>query len=263
MRQFGVFTALALSGMTASCAERMAHPAVIPMPPPPKAASQPMSHNGEAGRQDETLAEDASKRSAIRSHQVTPSASVTPEPSLEPRAPLPQISQQKETPISREPPAAVALSPPLKPAEPNFPIAALMPPPQQPAEPTFPSVPPTVELPSPPQSALPTLPEVPMEAVMPAPPEPAEPSFPVATLLPAPPEPAGPVLSSQNEVAAESPILIPFPDLSAPLSLHPRFEWEDVTGSLDFPLAEAFEIRPERQIPSLIRNPFPLASDTP
>jgi hypothetical protein len=32
MRKLGVFTALALSGMTAACAERLASPAMIPEP---------------------------------------------------------------------------------------------------------------------------------------------------------------------------------------------------------------------------------------
>ena len=103
-----------------------------------------------------------------------------------------------------------------------------------------------------------------MPATAGPPPEPAEPSFPVATLIPPPPEPAEPVLPSQEEVAAESPILIPFPELPASLSLHPRFDWEEVTGSFEIPrspLAEAFGIRPERQIPSLIRNPWPLSMD--
>jgi hypothetical protein len=267
MRKLGVFTALALSGMTVSCAERMVHPAVIPQPTPPKAASKPRPHDVEARRQAETLAEDARMRSVIRTPPVTASASVKPEPSPEPQAPLPQVSQQpKEAPISREPPAAVALPPPPEPAEPNFPVIALMPPPPEPAEPTFPSLQPNVELPLPPEPALPTLPEVLIEAAMPAPPDPAEPSFPVATLMPPLPEPAEPSLPQywQEQIATESPIPIPFPDLASYLSLHPRFDWVDTVGAIEVPrspLSEVPETNPEEQIPSLIQNPWPLSMD--
>jgi hypothetical protein len=103
-----------------------------------------------------------------------------------------------------------------------------------------------------------------IEAAMPAPPEPTEPRFPVAALMPPPPEPAEPSLPSQEEIVAESPISISYPDLPASLSLHPRFDWEEVTGSFEIPrspLAGAFEIRLERQTPSLIRNPWPLPVD--
>ena len=96
MHKFGVFTALTLSWITASCAERIVHPAVIPQPTPPKAAPKPWPNNVEARHRAETIAEKAGKRSAIHSRQVTPSASVKPEPSPEPQAPLPQVSQQPE-----------------------------------------------------------------------------------------------------------------------------------------------------------------------
>ena|SRR5918993_263604 len=135
--------------------------------------------------------------------------------------------------------------------------------PPEPAEPTFPSVSPIVELPSLPEPAAPILPEVPIEAGLPPPPEPAEPSFHVATLMPRPPEPAVPFLSSQEEVAAESPISIPFPDLASYLSLRPRFDWVDTVGAIEVPhspRSETLETNPE-QIPSLIRNPWPLATD--
>jgi hypothetical protein len=263
MHKFGVFTALTVSWITASCAERMVHPAVIPQPTPLKAAPKPSPNNVEARHRAETIANDARMRSAIRSRQVTPTASLKPELSPEPHAPPPQVSQQpKQTPISREPPATVGLPPP-EPAEPNFPVAALMPSPPEPAEPTFPSVSPIVELPSLPEPAAPILPEVPIEAGLPPPPEPAEPSFHVATLMPRPPEPAVPFLSSQEEVAAESPISIPFPDLASYLSLRPRFDWVDTVGAIEVPhspRSETLETNPE-QIPSLIRNPWPLATD--
>ncbi len=266
MHKFGVFTALTLSWITASCAERMVHPAAIPQPPPLKTAPKPSPNYVEARHRSETIANDARTRSAIRSRQVTLSASVKPEPSPGPQAPLPHVSQQpKQTPISREPPATVVFPPP-EPAEPNFPVAALMPPPPEPAEPTFPSISPIVEPPPPPKPAAPILPEVPIETALPPPPEPAEPSFPVATLMPPPPEPAEPFLPSQEEVAAESPISIPFPDLASYLSLRPRFDWVDTVGAIEIPQSprsEALETNLEEQVPSLIRNPWPLATDAP
>jgi hypothetical protein len=267
MHKFGVFAALTLSWITASCAERMVNPAVIPHSTPPKAASKPRPHNVEARRQAETRAEDAKKRSTIRSRQVTPSASVKSEPSPEPEALLPQVSQRpRETPIWRETPAVVALPPPPEPAEPNFPVAVLMPPPSEPAEPTLPSTSPAIELSSAREPPTPTLPEVAVEAAMPPPPDPAEPSFPVATLMPPPPEPAEPSLPPppEEQIAAESPIPILFPDLPSYVSLRPRFEWVDTVGAIDLPqnpLSEAFEASPKERTPSLIRNPWPLPVD--
>jgi hypothetical protein len=265
MHKFGVFAALTLSWITASCAERMVHPAVIPQPTQPKAASKPWPHDVEARHRSETLAEETGKRSAIRSRQVTPSASVKPEQSSTPETPLPKVSHQpNEPPTSREPPVAVALPPPPEPAEPNFPITALMPPPPEPAEPTFPSTPPAIELSSPPEPPTSFLPEVTAEAAMPPPPEPAEPSFPVATLMPPLPVPAEPSLPSQEEVIIESSIAIPFPDLASNLSLRPQFEWVDTVGSIEVPrspLSDAREASPEEGIPSLIRNPWPVPMD--
>src|SRR5687768_4441979 len=125
MRKFGVLTALTLSWITASCAESIVHPAVIPQPTPPKAASKPIPSNVEVRRKAEPIAENTGKLSAIPSRQVTPNASVRPKPSRGPQALLPQVSQQpKEPPIWREPPAVVALPPPPKSAEPSFPVAA-------------------------------------------------------------------------------------------------------------------------------------------
>jgi hypothetical protein len=262
MRQFGVFTALTLSWITASCAERMVHPAVMPEPPAPKAASKPRPANVEARHRAETLAENTRKHSAIRSRPVTPGASAKPMPPPESQAPLPQVSQQpEETSISPNLPVAVALPPPREPAEPNFPVAALMPPPPEPAEPTFPSDTPIVELPPPLEPAVPVLPEVPIEAVLPPPPEPAEPNFPFAALMPPPPEPAEPSLPSQEEVIIEGSNPIPFPDLASNLSLRPQFEWVGTVGSIEVPrspLSDAREASPEEGIPSLIRNPWPL-----
>jgi hypothetical protein len=254
MRKLGVFAALALSGLMVSCAERMVNPAIIPKPPPPKAAPKPRPNNVEAGRQAEKITEDAKRRSVIRPRPVRPSASVKPERRPETLAPLPQVSQQpEETSISPDPPTVAALPLPLEPAEPNLPVAALMPPPPEPAEPTFPS--------TSPEPAEPTLPDVSPEAAMPPPPEPAEPSFPVAALMPPPPEPAEPSLPSQEEIAAENPISISFPDLPSYLSLRPRFDWVDTVGTIEVPRSpqpEALEDSAERQVPSLIRNPWPL-----
>jgi len=84
---------------------------------------------------------------------------------------------------------------------------------------------------------------------MPAPPEPAEPSFPVAALMPALPEPSLPP-HSQEQIAAESSIPIPFPDLPSYLSLRPRFEWVDTVGAIELPhnpLSEALEASPEER----------------
>jgi hypothetical protein len=105
-----------------------------------------------------------------------------------------------------------------------------------------------------------------MEAAIPPPPEPAEPSFPVTALMPPPPEPAELSLPSQEQVIAESPITIPFPDLLATLSLQPRFDWVDVTGSFEIPrspLVETFETSPEERIPTLIHNPWPPPAEGP
>jgi hypothetical protein len=262
MRQFGVLTALTLTWITASCAERMMHPAIIPQPTPPKAASKPIPNSVEVRRWTETIAENIGKRSAIRAHQVTPSTSVKPEQPPESEAQPPQASEQlPESQTSPDPPMATVLPPPLETDESNFPFAALMPPPPEPAEPTFPSVSPIVELPPPLEAAVPVLPEVPIEAVLPPPPEPAEPSFPVVALIPPPSEPAEPTLPSQEDVIIESSIPIPFPDLASNLSLRPQFEWVDTVGSIEVPhspLSEAREASPEEGIPSLIQNPWPL-----
>jgi hypothetical protein len=264
MYKFGVFAALALSWITASCAERMVHPAVIPQPTSPKAASMPSPNNVEAKHRTETIAENTGKRSAIRARPVTPRASVKPEQPPESEVHSPQASEQPpEDQTSLNPPMATVL-PPLEPDESNFPFAALMPPPPELAEPTFPSVSPTVELLSPLEPAAPVLPEVPIEAALPPPPEPAEPSFPVATLMPPLPEPAEPSLPSQEEVIMESSIAIPFPDLASNLSLRPQFDWVDTVGSIDVPhspLSQAHEASPEEGIPSLIRNPWPVPMD--
>ena len=267
MRKFGVFTALTLSWITASCAERMAHPAVVTQPTPPKAASKPRSNNVEARHRAETIAENTGKRSAIPPRQVSPSAIVESEQPPEFEAqPLQASEQPPEAQTSPGPPMATVLPPPLEPDESNFPFAALMPPPPEPAEPIFPSVSTTVELLPPLEPATPVLPEVPIEAALPPPPEPAEPSFPVATLMSPPPEPAEPSLSPppQAQIAAESLILIPFPDLALNLSLRPRFDWVDTVGAIEVPhspLSEALEVSPEERIPSLIRNPWPLSTD--
>jgi hypothetical protein len=264
MRKSGVFAAFALSWITASCAERMANPAVVPEPPALKAAPKTRPANVEVRRQAERIAEKTRKNSTARSRQFSPSVSVKPEQPPKPQVPPPQASQQPQEPaIGREPPSVVALPPP-KPAEPNFPFAALMPPPPEPAEPTFPSVPPAVELPSPPEPTAPILPQVPIEAAMPPPPEPAEPSLPVSALMPPPPKPAEPSLPSQEEIIAESSVSVPLPDLPSYLSLRPRFDWVDTVGAIEVPhspLSEAFEASPQGRTPSLIQNPWPFGMD--
>jgi hypothetical protein len=250
MHKFGVFTTLMLSWITASCAERTVNLAVIPRPTQPKAASKPWPNNVEARYRVETLAEDAKKRSSVHSRQVTPSASVKPERSLKPQAPLPQVLQQPEKIlISHEPSAIVALPLPPEPAAPNFPITALMPPPPEPVEQAFPSTPPAVELTPPPEPPTSTLPEVTAEATVPSPPDPVETSLP---------------LRSQEQIAAESPILSPYPDLPSYLSLRPRFEWVDTVGAIELPqspLSGDPEASPEKLTPSLIRTPWPLSMD--
>jgi protein TonB len=261
MRKFGVLTVLALGWITASCAERMVHPAIISQPTPPKAASKPIPNDGEVRRRAETIAEKTRKRSAIRSRQVTPSAIVKPEQPPEFEAQPPQAPEQPPEAQTSPPPMATVLPPPLETDESNFPFAALMPPPPEPAEPTFPSASPIVELPPPLEPAVPVLPEVPIEAALPPPPEPAEPSFPIAALIPPPSEPAEPSLPSQEEVIIEGSIPIPFPDLASILSLRPQFDWVDTVGSIEVPhspLSDAREATPEEGIPSLIRNPWPL-----
>jgi hypothetical protein len=268
MRELGVFTALALSGMTA-CAERIVSPDAIPEPAlSSKAAPKPWPNDVEARRQAEIIAEDARRRSAVRPRLASPSASFKPERRPKTQAPpLPQVSQQpKEPSISPHLPVVAALPPPPEPAEPNFPVAALMPPPPEPAEPTFPSTPPAIALPSPPEPPTSTLPDASLEAMMPLPPEPAEPSFPVAALPPSPEpaEPSLPARHAQGETAAESSISIPFPELTSYLSLRPRFDWVDTVGAIEVlrgPQSEALEASPVKGIPSLIRNPWPLPTD--
>jgi hypothetical protein len=258
MRKLGMFAALALSGMISSCAERIVNPTVIPK-------SRPQM---EARREAERITEDTRKHSTARSRQVSPSDGVKPgQPPQPPAPPSPVFEQPRKTRIWREPsPAEVLLRPPQS-DESNFPFAALMPPPPEPAEPTFPSAPPNIELPPPPEAVAPVLPEVPIEAAMPAPPEPVEPSLP-ATALPPPPalaEPSLPPRIAQEEIATESPISIPFPDLSTYLSLRPHLDWVDTVGAIEVPrspLSEALEISEER-IPSLIRNPWPLSLGAP
>jgi hypothetical protein len=267
MRKFGVFAALTLSWITASCAERMMHPAVIPQSTLPKAASKLRPANVEPRRQAEKIAEDTRNLSAMPPRQVSPRASVKPELPPESEAQPPQASEQPpQAQTSLDPTTAKVLPPPSEPDESNFPFAALMPPPPDPAEPTFPSVPPTVELPPPLELAVPVLQEVTVEAVLPPPPEPAEPSFPVAALIPPASEPAEQPLPLQEEVTIEGsiPTLVPFPDLASNLSLRPQFDWVDTVGSIEVPrepVPETSEASPEKQIPSLIRSPWPLPMD--
>ena len=231
MRKFGVFAALTLSWITISCAEKMVHPAVIPLPTSPKAVSKPRPPNVEARRQ-----------------------------ALLPQKP----PQPKQNPLSRERTAVMAL-PPLEPAEPSFPVAARMPPPPDPAEPSFPSTPPAI-VSSPREPPATALPDVLLEAAMPAPPDPAEPSFPVASLVPPVSAPAEPSLpqSPQEQIAAGGPIAIPLPDPPAYLSLRPRFDWVDTVGAIELPHSPPFKAPDAgsgQRIPSLIQYPWPLSLD--
>lgn len=265
MHKFGVsLTALAVIGVSA-CAERTVNPAIIPKPPPPNAAPKPQPNKVEAMRQTETTARDIRGNSATQSRVVIPSARIKPGQSPQPQPP--QASQQPlETRISPDPLKVAVLPTSPETAEPNFPVAALMPPPPEPAEPTFPSVAPAVELPPAPDRAAPILPEVAREAAMPPPPEPAEPSFAVAAQMPPPPEPAEPSLPLQAEIIAESSFSVPLPDLPSYLSLQPRFDWVDTVGAIDIPrgpVPRTSEASPERQVPSLIRSPWPLSIETP
>jgi hypothetical protein len=263
MHRLGVLATLTLIGMTA-CAERLVSPALIPKPASaPEAELKPRQNKVGVRRQVQKITEDTSKHLAIRPQPAAPSAGVKPQQQPATQSSLPQASQQPQaTPGGRD--AVAAPPPPSEPAEPNLSVAAVMPPPPEPAEPTFPSDAPAIELPSPPKPAAPTQPEAPLEeAAIPPPPEAVEPTFPITALLP-PPEPAEPSLPSQEEVTAESPTLIPFPELSSPLSMRPRFDWVDTVGAIEVPrrpLSEIPELSPERQIPSLIRNPWPLSED--
>jgi hypothetical protein len=266
MRKLGVLTALALSGLTAACAERLASPAMTSKPAPASRAETNLRPNNvETRREAEKITEDIRKPTAIRVQEALPSTSARPEQRPEPQVPLPQVPREpQETLIEHASPVDAALPPRPEPAEPNFPVAALMPPPPEPAEPTFPSAPPAIALRSPPEPPTSTLSEVLPEAAMPAPPELAEPSFPVAALMPPPPAPAEPSLPSQEEIAAESPITIPLSEPPSYLSLRPRFDWVDTVGAIEIPhspRSETVETSPQRRIPSLIQNPWPLLTD--
>jgi hypothetical protein len=266
MRKLGVLTALALSGMTAACAERLASPAMMPKPAPARAAEfKPRPNTGETRRQAKKVMEDTRKRSAIRVREVLPNTSVRPEQRPEPLTSLPHVLRgHQETQLQHDPPVVAVLEPRPEPAEANVPVAALMPPLPEPAEPTFPSAPPPIELPSPAEPVTSTLPMALSEAAMPAPPEPAEPSFPVAALMPPPPTSAEPSLPSQEEVIAESLITIPLPEPPSYLSLRPRFDWVDTVGAIEVPpraRSEALETSPKTPTPSLVRDPWPLPRD--
>jgi hypothetical protein len=266
MRKLGVFTALALSGMTSACAERLASPAMMPKPAPAQAAefkSQP--NTVEPRRQAKKVMEDTRKHSAIRVREVLPSPSLRPEQRPAPQARLPQVSPGPQEPlIGRDLPLLAALPPRAEPAEANFPVAALMPPPPEPAEPTLPSAPPPIKLPSPAEPIASNQPEALPEAAMPDPPDPAEPIFLIAALMPPPPTSAEPSLPSQEEFIAESQNIIPLPEPPSYLSLRPRFDWVDTVGAIEVPpsaRSEALETSSETPIPSLVRDPWPLPID--
>ncbi len=266
MRKLGVFTALALSGMTSACAERLASPAMMPKPAPARAAEFKSQPNiVETRRQAKKITEDTRKHSTIHVREILPSTSVRPEQQPAPQAPLPQVSPGPQEPlIRRDPPLLAALPPRAEPAEANFPVAALMPPPPEPAEPTLPSAPPPIKLPSPAEPIASNQPEALPEAAMPDPPDPAEPIFLIAALMPPPPTSAEPSLPSQEEFIAESQNIIPLPEPPSYLSLRPRFDWVDTVGAIEVPpsaRSEALETSSETPIPSLVRDPWPLPID--
>jgi hypothetical protein len=287
MRNLGAFAALILSGMTASCAQRVLPPANIASPSPAPEAVPDLHPKmlGES-RRAAVVMEGAEKRLAARVRQVDARA-------ITQRHPEAQTSKSEKSQASREPwrnpPSVAALPPPPEPGEPSPPAAALLPPPPEAAEPAFPSTPHRIApapveaaIPAPPEPAAPTLPSVPAaaepaptpepavpsvselarEAVMPPLPEPAEPSFPTAALtMSPPPEPAGPSLPEQEVTAAETSVSIPFPELTENMSLHPRSDWRDVTETFSIPpslLSGAYGTDPERRYPSLVRDPWPL-----
>jgi hypothetical protein len=273
VRNLRVFAALVLSGMTASCAERVVTPAGIASPSPAPEAEPNLRLNivGE-NRRTVVIMEGAKKRSAARTRQVDDSART--ERRLEVRAPKSQTSQAPREPW-HNPPSVAALPLPPKPAEPSVPAVAVLPPPPEPAEPNFPlppfphesavgiasvpplapdasveaaklpprvpsaptlsSVPPSTEAAPTPELAAPSVPEASPEAAMPPLPEPAEPTFPMAARMPPPPEPAEPLLPEPDAIAAETPVSIPLPELSENLSLRPRSDWREVTETFSIP----------------------------
>jgi hypothetical protein len=285
MRNLGAIAALILSGMTASCAQRVVPSANIasPAPAPETVPDLHPKMLGESRRAAVDM-EGAEKRLAPRSRQADARAGTE-------RSPEAQTSKSQKSQASREPwrnpPSVAALPPPPEPGESSPPAAALLPPPPEPAEPASPStphriapVPVEAAIPAPPEPAAPTLPSAPPatepaptpeaaipsitelspEAVMPPLPEPAEPSFPTAALTP-PPEPAEPSLPEQELTAAEPSVSIPFPELTENMSLRPRSDWRDVTETFSIPpslLSGAYGTDPERGYPSLVRNPWPL-----
>src|SRR5689334_8739639 len=100
MGKFGVFTALTLSWVTASCAERMVSPPTIPAPPQTKASSKPRPNEANARHRAEANAEPTGKRSTLHSQQAPPGIRAnTKQPSI-PESALPQAAQQsQEAPI--------------------------------------------------------------------------------------------------------------------------------------------------------------------
>jgi hypothetical protein len=276
MRNFGVLAAIVLSGMAASCAERVVPAANIASPPPepPKATSSRHSNPARVDR----LAAPARQIVASARTERRPKARASNSPPFRaPRKPW------------YNPPSVAAPSPLLEPPEPSVPAVVSLPLPSEPAEPTFPlalhpieSAPIGTAVPAPPDPAAPTLPSAPPamtpgsipvpaappvsgaspEAMMPPLPEPAEPSFPIAALMmPQPSEPAEASLPEQDADAAGTSVSIPFPELTENLSLNPRSDSRDVTQTFSLPhspMSGAFHTNPEEKFPSLVRDPWPL-----
>ena len=279
MRNRGVVTTLVLSGMLVACAQRVVPPANIaePAPAPSKAAPNPPG----ARPQVAAIREEPRKHSAVRTRRVVVDARM--EQPREALAAKPQTSEA-EREQWRDPPPVAALPPPSEPAEPTFPsiphpsepalgqgsidpsvadrsAETMMPLPPEPAQPTWPAVPPVTEVARASEIASPPGPEISPKATVPPSPEPADSGFPLAALMPPPPEPAESFLPEQGEPAAEGVALLPFPELSETLSLSPRFDWREVTATFSIPrslVAGALEANSEKEVPSLVREPWPL-----
>jgi hypothetical protein len=283
MRKLGAFAALVLSGITASCAQRAVPAAnIAPSSTVPEAVSNVRPNTMGESRRGAVIREGAEKRLSARTRQVDAGAATEQRPKT--RASGSHTSEAPHEPW-HSPPSLAALPPPSEPAEPNLPAIASLPPPpepalpsapqalgsglvdaavpapQRPAAPTLSSPPPAMEPAPAPEPAAPPVSAASPEAMMPPLPEPAEPSFPVAELLPPLPEPAEPSFPEQEASAADTPVLILFPELIENLSLSPRSHWLDVTETFSVPQSlqsGVFETDSEGRLPSLIRDPWPL-----
>ena len=287
MRNLGVFTVLVLSGMTASCAQRVVPPATVASPSPaPETALKPSPKTIGEIQGAVVISEGAKGRLAARPRQVD--ASATTERRPEDRAPQSQDSQAlrdpshnllsvaapppRPVPAESSVPAVVSLSPSPESTETAFTLAphpvesepeqVAIPEAPAPTVPSLPSAPPAMESVPAPEPVTPSVSTASPDAVMPSIPEPAEPSFPTATLMPLPAVPAEPPSSQQVDIAVATSVTIPFPELAEDLSLRPRPDWQDVTETFSLPhslLPGTSGTESEKSLPSLIRYPWPLS----